>query len=59
MRISIADLPSLSPLVRDYYYAYEEVSEFYNGDFRDPSAFEGRSHDCNPESMRESVWLRF
>jgi len=40
MRISIADLPSLSPLVRDYYFAFDEVSEFFNGDFRDPSAYE-------------------
>ena len=40
MRISIADLPSLSPLVRDYYFAFDEVSEFFDGDFRDPAAFE-------------------
>jgi bacillithiol biosynthesis cysteine-adding enzyme BshC len=40
MRISIADLPSLSPLVRDYHLANDEVSEFFNGDFRDPTAYE-------------------
>ncbi len=40
MRISVADLPSLSPLVRDYYFAYDEVREFFNGDFRDPAAYE-------------------
>jgi len=40
MRISVADLPSLSPLVRDYYFAYDEVREFFNGDFRDLAAFE-------------------
>jgi len=40
MRISVADLPSLSPLVRDYYFAYDQVREFFNGDFRDPAAFE-------------------
>jgi len=40
MRIPVADLPSLSPLVRDYYFAYDEVREFFNGDFRDPAAFE-------------------
>ena len=39
-RISVADLPSLSPLVRDFYFAFDEVSEFFNGDFRDFSAFE-------------------
>jgi len=40
MRISIADLPSLSPLVRDYTFAYDEVREFFNGDFRDSAAYE-------------------
>jgi bacillithiol synthase len=40
MRISIADLPSLSPLVRDYYFAFDKVSEFFNGDYRDPTAYE-------------------
>jgi bacillithiol biosynthesis cysteine-adding enzyme BshC len=40
MRISVADLPSLSPLVRDYYFAYDEVREFFNGDFRDSAAYE-------------------
>jgi len=40
MRISVTDLPSLSPLVRDYLFAYDEVGEFFNGDFRDPAAFE-------------------
>jgi len=40
MRISIADLPSLSPLARDYYFAYDEVREFFNGDFHDSAACE-------------------
>ena len=40
MRISVADLPSLSPLVRDYYFAFDEVREFFNGDFRDSAAYE-------------------
>ena len=40
MRISVADLPSLSPLVRDYYFAFDEVREFFNGDFRDFAAYE-------------------
>jgi bacillithiol biosynthesis cysteine-adding enzyme BshC len=40
MRISIADLPSLSPLVLDYYLAFDRVSEFFNGDYRDPTAYE-------------------
>ncbi len=33
-------LPRLAPLVRDYFYDFDRVGEFYNGDFRDPSAFE-------------------
>jgi bacillithiol biosynthesis cysteine-adding enzyme BshC len=33
-------LPHLSPLVRDYFYAFGKVREFYDGDFRDPAAFE-------------------
>jgi len=40
MRISVADLPSLSPLVRDYYFAFGEVREFFNGDFRDIAVYE-------------------
>jgi bacillithiol biosynthesis cysteine-adding enzyme BshC len=40
MRISVADLPSLAPLVRDYYFAFDEVREFFNGDFRDHAAYE-------------------
>jgi bacillithiol synthase len=39
-RISVADLPSLSPLVRDYYFAFGEVQEFFNGDFRDIAVYE-------------------
>ena len=40
MRISVADLPSISPLVRDYHFAFDEVREFFNGDYRDFSIFE-------------------
>ncbi len=40
MRISAADLPSLSPLVRDYYFAFDGVREFFNGDFRDLAVFD-------------------
>lgn len=40
MQIPITDLPSIQPLVRDYHLAYDEVSEFFNGDFRDPTAYE-------------------
>ena len=40
MRISVADLPSLSPLVLDYTFAYDEVREFFNCDFRYTAAYE-------------------
>jgi len=33
-------LPHLSPLAKDYFYDFAKVGEFYNGDFRDPAAFE-------------------
>ncbi len=39
-QISVADLPSLSPLVRDFHFAFDEVSEFFNGDFRDFAVYE-------------------
>jgi len=39
-RISVADLPSLSPVVRDYYFDFGEVREFFNGDFRDITVYE-------------------
>jgi len=40
MRISVAELPSLSPLVRDYYFAFDQAREFFNGDFRDIAVYE-------------------
>ena len=36
-------LPRLAPLVRDYFYDFGRVAEFYGGDFRDPAAFERQS----------------
>jgi len=33
-------LPHLAPLVSDFFFDYGKVQEFYNGDFRDPGAFE-------------------
>jgi len=58
MRISVADLPSLSPLVRDYTFAYDEVREFFNGDFRDPAAYEHqmarlKSRDYSRQTLAE------
>lgn len=58
MRISVADLPSLSPLVRDYTFAYDQVREFFNGDFRDPTAYENqiarlKSRDYSRDRLAE------
>ena len=39
MAIPIKKLPHISPLVYDYFYNYDKVSEFFTGDFRDPSAY--------------------
>jgi bacillithiol biosynthesis cysteine-adding enzyme BshC len=43
-------LPHLSPLARDYFYDFSKVKDFYNGDFRDPEAFErqARSVESRP-----------
>ena len=38
MIISLKQLPGLPRLVHDYYYDYGRVGEFFDGDFRDPSA---------------------
>jgi len=39
MSIPIKDLPHLPPLVRDYFYDYGKVAEYFGGDFRDADAF--------------------
>lgn len=36
--IPTKELPSISPLVYDYYYTYNKVGEFYNGNFRNLAA---------------------
>ncbi len=40
MVIPVSLLPHIPPLARDYLSDYGKVGEFYNGDFRDPAAFE-------------------
>ena len=40
MAIPTKLLPHLPPLVSDYFYDFGKVRKFYNGDFRDPAAFE-------------------
>lgn len=40
MAIPTKRLPHLSRLVNDYFYDFGKVREFYNGDFRDASAYE-------------------
>lgn len=39
MRIPVDQLPALSKLATDYYEAFDNVAEFFNGDFRDPAAY--------------------
>jgi bacillithiol biosynthesis cysteine-adding enzyme BshC len=39
MVIAINKLPGLSSLVRDYFYEYDKVSEFFAGNFRDLNAY--------------------
>ncbi len=39
MVIPTHQLPNMSPLVYDYFYEYDKVSEFFSGHFRDPTAF--------------------
>ena len=51
MAISIKHLPHLSPLVHDYYYDFGKVQEFYNGDFRDPAAFERQARSVRSRSL--------
>ena len=43
MAIPTKLLPNLSLLVSDYIYDFGKIQEFYNGDFRDPAAFERQS----------------
>ncbi|MBU4254286.1 MAG: bacillithiol biosynthesis cysteine-adding enzyme BshC [Acidobacteria bacterium] len=39
MKIPMKDLPGISSLAYDYYYAYDKVREFFSGDFRDPASY--------------------
>ncbi len=39
MVIPINELPKISSLVFDYFYEYDKVSEFFAGNFRDPTAY--------------------
>lgn len=43
MEIPTKKLPNISPLVYDYFYNYGKVSDFFSGDFRDPSAYTHQS----------------
>lgn len=43
MEIPTKKLPNISPLVYDYFYNYGKVSDFFSGNFRDPSAYTHQS----------------
>ena len=51
MRISYSQLPSVNPLVVDYFENYEKVAEFYNGDFRDCQVFQLRSEEVEARDI--------
>ena len=59
MMIPTKRLPHLAPLVGDYLDDFAKVREFYNGDFRDPQAFERQTGEFNRATSRAKTWPRF
>jgi len=51
MAIPTRLLPHLPHLVSDYFYDFNKVREFYNGDFRDPAAFERQTRSVESRSI--------
>jgi len=45
LKTSISQMPGIKPLIRDYFNNFEKVSEFYNGDYRQPKEYLDRT-DC-------------
>lgn len=43
MKTPMSRLPGISTLVADYFDHFAKVAEFYNGDYRNPEDFSGRS----------------
>lgn len=52
MVIPTKQLPGISPLVIDYYYSYEKVDEFYNGNFRDLSSFQHQAEKVEARNLQ-------
>jgi bacillithiol biosynthesis cysteine-adding enzyme BshC len=52
MAIPTKLLPHLSLLVRDYFYDFRKIQEFYNGNFRDPASFERQARDVQSRHLR-------
>lgn len=49
-------LPNISSLIYDYYYAYDKVDEYYNGNFRDLSAIQRAAENVKLRKLkRENI----
>lgn len=51
MMVPTKQLPGLPSLVLDYFYDYDMVGEFYNGNFREPAAFENLAESVRSRSL--------
>jgi bacillithiol biosynthesis cysteine-adding enzyme BshC len=51
MRISMSQLPGTMSLVADYFDNYENVAEFFNGDFRDSTVFVDRTDEVKARDL--------
>jgi len=51
MEIPINQLPGMSSLVKDYYFRYSKVSEFFNGDFRDVAVFQNQAEQVTERKL--------
>jgi len=51
MLIPTKRLPHLSPLFSDFFYDFGKVREFFDGDFRDPVAFERQARRVESRSI--------
>jgi len=49
--IPTKQLPGISSLIEDYFYAFGKVDEFYNGDFRDPTAFQNQMEKVKSRTL--------
>jgi len=50
--IATKQLPNISPLVYDYFYAYEKVDDYYNGNFRDWDAIQRVAAEVSSRDLK-------